>query len=209
MDQVTDQTNKPDLSDPQLNCGYSAEEIRGELARILSSRTFHTARGQCKFLAYAVTQFIAGRSDLIKECWIGREALGRGDSFDPRLDPIVRTQARKLRIRLAKYYETEGADASIRIEFHKGSYAPVFQRAPSAPAKSEAPALSAAFAAPADVPEERAALAQPPLTFPSTPILEQPVEQPRPFIRNPAVLAISLCLLIFAVAVATYSWFSD
>jgi hypothetical protein len=205
MDQVTDQAIKPEISDPQLNCGFSAEEIRGELARILSSRTFHTARGQCKFLAYAVTQFIAGRSDLIKECWIGREALGRGDSFDPRLDPIVRTQARKLRIRLAKYYETEGANAPIRIEFHKGSYAPVFLRAPG---RSEAtvPAQSATFAAPADVPEERAAPSPPPLTSPSAPIPQQSVERPSLVVRNPAVLAISLCVLIFAVAIVTYRW---
>jgi hypothetical protein len=208
MDQVTNQATKPELSDPQLNCGFSAEEIRTELARILSSRTFHTARGQCKFLAYAVTQFIAGRSDLIKECWIGREALGRGDSFDPRLDPIVRTQARKLRIRLAKYYETEGADALIRIEFHKGSYAPVFQRVLSRP-EATIPAQSATFAAPVDVPEERAAPIPPPSTFPSAPSLQKSVERPSLLVRNPAVLAISLCVLIFAVAIVTYRWLSD
>ena len=44
--------------------------------------------------------------------------------FDPRLDSIVRTEARKLRTRLAKYYETEGRDQHLRIGFRKGSYVP-------------------------------------------------------------------------------------
>jgi hypothetical protein len=207
------QTNKPEMSDPPLDSGISAGEVRAELAKILSSRTFHTARGQSKFLAYAVTQFVAGRSDLIKESWIGREALGRGDSFDPRLDPIVRTQARKLRIRLAKYYETEGADAPIRIAFYKGSYAPVFERAQK---KSEpaAPAQSTSFTGSVDVPHERVALAQPPVSLPPPRAPEQPSWFVRNFLmrnlmRNPAVLAISLWLLIFAAALATYAWLAD
>ena len=116
---------------PQLGCGISAEEIRSALSKILSSRTFKSARGQSKFLAYVVAQSIAGRFELIKEYWVGREALGRGDSFDPRRDPIVRTQARKLRLRLAKYYQTEGAYDQILIQFPKGSYVPVYQRAQS------------------------------------------------------------------------------
>ena len=120
---------KPEFSDPQLGCGISAEEIRSALSKILSSRTFKSARGQSKFLAYVVTQSIDGRFELIKEYWVGREALGRGDSFDPRRDPIVRTQARKLRLRLAKYYQTEGAYDQIFIEFPKGSYVPVYRRA--------------------------------------------------------------------------------
>jgi hypothetical protein len=123
-----DQETNPDLSvSPR---GISADEIRSTLTKMLSSRTFKSARGQSKFLAYAVTQSIGGHSEMIKEYWIGRDALGRGESFDPRHDPIVRTQARKLRLRLAKYYQTEGASDQIYIEFRKGSYVPVFQRAP-------------------------------------------------------------------------------
>jgi hypothetical protein len=143
---------KPETSDPQLLSGISAEEISAALTKMLASRTFQSARGQSKFLAYAVTQFIAGHSELIKEYWIGREALGRGDSFDPRRDPIVRTQARKLRLRLAKYYQTEGAQDQIYIEFPKGSYVPIFQRAvdapkASAPQEASAPAIAEAVRA--------------------------------------------------------------
>src|SRR5206468_3081782 len=49
-------------------------------------------------------------------------------SFDPRTDPIVRVQARRLRARLTRYYEEEGRHEEIRIELPKGSYAPVFHR---------------------------------------------------------------------------------
>ena len=65
---------------------------------------------------------------LLKEYVIATEALGREGSFDPRLDPIVRTEARKLRARLAKYYQTEGSSDPLRVEFPKGSYVPFFMR---------------------------------------------------------------------------------
>ena len=74
---------------------------------------------------------IAGRGQKVKEYVIGAEVFGRGESFDPRLDPIVRTEARKLRARLEKYYETlarEPGEDAVRIELHKGSYVPAFTR---------------------------------------------------------------------------------
>jgi hypothetical protein len=100
--------------------------IRGELERILSSRAFRLATGQARFLKYAVEQTIAGQH--IKEQSIGSEAFGRGPLFDSRLDPIVRTQALKLRAKLARYYETNGVNDDIRIEMIKGSYNPRFRR---------------------------------------------------------------------------------
>jgi TolB-like protein/Tfp pilus assembly protein PilF len=105
------------------------EEVRHALEQVLGSRTFRVAQGQQAFLKYTVQEVLAGRGQQIKEYLIGTEALGRGESFDPRLDPIVRTQARKLRTRLALYYETQGSGDVLRIEFRKGSYAPSFRRA--------------------------------------------------------------------------------
>jgi TolB-like protein/Tfp pilus assembly protein PilF len=114
-----------------------AETIRRELEKILGSRTFRSAQSQSRFLRYAVEETIAGRGHMVKEYVIGAEVFGRGASFDPRLDPIVRTEARKLRARLDKYYEGEARDTledPVRIEFHKGSYVPTFSRVvPSAP----------------------------------------------------------------------------
>ncbi len=122
----------------------SAEAIRRELGKILGSRTFRSAQSQSRFLRFAVEQTIAGRGHTVKEYVIGAEVFGRGEAFDPRLDPIVRTEARKLRARLDKYYEAEAQDTvadPVRIEFHKGSYVPTFSRVvPSPPQPPISPA---------------------------------------------------------------------
>lgn len=101
-------------------------EIRRSLERLLESRAFRAAHGQRRFLKYVVEETLAGRGQQIKEFTVGVEAFERGESFDPRVDPIIRTEARKLRARLAKYYEEEGKSDPIRIELPKGSYVPVF-----------------------------------------------------------------------------------
>ncbi len=189
---------KPETSDPQLLCDISAEEIGCALTKMLASSTFQSARGQSKFLAYAVTQFIAGHPELIKEYWIGREALGRGDSFDPRHDPIVRTQARKLRLRLAKYYQTEGVHDQIYIEFPKGSYVPVFQRAPG---QAERVVVAQMPSAPqAVIPGD-----------PSPPVIVEAanVAEESSFIRNSMALGIPICVIGGAIALAIYRWLSN
>jgi len=104
-----------------------AETVRQQLEKVLASRAFRAAKGQKNFLRYAVEQTIAGRGNEIKEYSVGVEVFNRGESFDPRLDPIVRIEARNLRLRLAKYYLGEGEHDDLRIEFSKGSYAPSFR----------------------------------------------------------------------------------
>jgi hypothetical protein len=47
--------------------------------------------------------------------------FGRDPSFDPRHSSIVRTEARKLRARLAKYYRIEGREDPVRIELPLGT----------------------------------------------------------------------------------------
>jgi len=117
------------IADPQggLIHSRSAAEVKAELKRLLDSRTFRAAERQKDFLRYTVEQRLEGHADRIKEYSIATEVFHRGDSFDPRLDPIVRIEARKLRLRLAKYYSSEGERDPIRIEFPKGGYAPVFR----------------------------------------------------------------------------------
>jgi TolB-like protein/Tfp pilus assembly protein PilF len=117
-----------DVGQPQASASEAL--IRYHLQRVLASRTFRAAEGQRNFLRYTVEQTIAGRSDLIKEFSVGIEVFHRGASFDPRIDNIVRSEARKLRLRLAKYYSSEGAQDQIRFEFPKGSYAPSIQPVP-------------------------------------------------------------------------------
>ena len=107
----------------------SPDLIHREMEKIIASRTFRTASAQRNFLRYVVTEAVQGRSELLKEYSIGVAVFQKREAFDPRLDSIVRTEAHKLRARLAKYYEIEGREDVLRIEIPVGKYAPVFKPA--------------------------------------------------------------------------------
>jgi TolB-like protein/Flp pilus assembly protein TadD len=103
--------------------------IRSELERILGSRTFQGAEAQKKFLRYVVENVVDQGATHIKEVSIGIDVFARGEQFDPRIDTIVRVEARKLRTRLSRYYETEGAADPIRVVFPARGYTPSFRYA--------------------------------------------------------------------------------
>ena len=84
------------------NVAATTDAVRGELERILSSQTFRYAVSQKRFLAHVVQEVLAGRGGLLKEYSIGVEVLGKGEQFDPRLNAIVRLEARKIRRNLQK-----------------------------------------------------------------------------------------------------------
>jgi len=92
----------------------------------LTSPVFTPAPRLCRFLQFVVEETLAGRSSSVKEYTIGAVVFGRGAEFSPRTDPIVRVQARNLRVRLERYYAGPGADDPLRIELPKGAYVPVF-----------------------------------------------------------------------------------
>src|SRR3954451_10482712 len=102
------------------------EAIRAALQRIVSSPQLESSPSLCRFLRYVVEETLAGRGGQIKEYSLGAEVFARGDDFDPRIDPIVRVQARNLRARMAKYYEGTGADEGVFIDLPKRTYVPVF-----------------------------------------------------------------------------------
>lgn len=103
------------------------EAVQAELDRILASDTFRVAVRSRALLRFIVEETIHGRADRLKDYVLGSEALGRGDEFDPRTDPIARVEASRLRSRLDVYYATEGADDAVRISVPKGGYTPVFE----------------------------------------------------------------------------------
>src|SRR5260370_37019519 len=114
--------------------------VNDQLALIIKSRTLVSSPSLCRFLRYIVEEPLAGRASGIKEQVLGLEVFDRGPDFNPRLDPIVRVQARNLRSRMAKYYEGPGQADPIRIELPKGTYIPVFhQVGPAAPELAAAP----------------------------------------------------------------------
>src|SRR5580765_175252 len=102
--------------------------VRPQLDRILSSPTFQQVDRLKRFLTFITVEALSGRSDQLKEYVIGVQVFGKEASFDPRTDPIVRVQARRLRARLVSYYRDAGQNDDIVIELPKGGYAPVFKR---------------------------------------------------------------------------------
>lgn len=98
----------------------TTREVRSELTRVLSSADFAASPQLSKFLAFVVHETLEGRGAHIKERTIAVQALDRDRTFDPRLDPIVRMAAGKLRKALERYYGNKGNNNRLRIEVPKG-----------------------------------------------------------------------------------------
>src|SRR5579859_5504715 len=109
--------------------------VTEQLDRILASKAFRQADRLKRFLTFIVEETIAGRGERLKEYVVGVEVFGKPESFDPRNDPIVRVQARRLRAQLTRYYREEAVESVILIELPKGGYAPVFRQQRSAPVR--------------------------------------------------------------------------
>jgi serine/threonine-protein kinase len=123
----------------------SADTVsRQQLERILTSVTFRQVDRLKRFLGFIVSEALAGRGNQLKEYVIGVQVFDKDSSFDPRADPIVRVQARRLRARLVRYYREEGGADALMIELPKGGYAPVFKNrdASSAGRRSIGPTLA-------------------------------------------------------------------
>ncbi len=137
----------------------STAEVRRELEAALDSKEFRDAPRMAQFLRYIVEESLAGRSDGLKEYTIGVAVFGRRESFDPRLDPVVRVQARNLRHRLARFYAREKCESGVIISVPLGGYAPHFgvrprnETAPGekAPDPIEFPVLPAAPSPPSEL----------------------------------------------------------
>jgi Tol biopolymer transport system component len=116
-----------------------SEQARAQLHRILGSAAFADAARAQAFLRFIVTLVLEQRASEIKEYLIAVQVLGRQPSFDPKSDPIVRVEARRLRDRLRSYYEDEGRSDPILISLPKGRYVPEFlERAPALSASRKA-----------------------------------------------------------------------
>ena len=68
---------------------------------------------------------------MLKESVIGVEVFGRSPGYDPKTDPIVRVQARRLRAKLDAWYLTGGQASAVRIALPKGGYTPEFGPPPA------------------------------------------------------------------------------
>lgn len=105
----------------------STEDVLSHLQLILTSDVFSGAARQQRLLRHLVERRLQGKSSELKEYTLGVEVFDRGEDFDPRLDPIVRVEASRLRSRLQKYYDSTGGAERVRISLPRGAYVPSFE----------------------------------------------------------------------------------
>ena len=115
----------------------SPAEARAQVTRILTSRHFSKAGRLKRFLHFVTEETLKGLAAGIKETVIGVEVFDRRSAtYDPRIDPIVRVQAGRVRAKLDEYYAQEGAGDAVLIELPIGQYVPRFGvRSPATVAK--------------------------------------------------------------------------
>src|SRR5262252_5277039 len=104
-----------------------AQSVRQQLERVLASPGFARNARLSKFLRFVVEGHLGGKDKELKESVIAIEVFGRSTDFDSRLDPVVRTEAVRLRARLSDYYLKSGKADALVIELPKGGYVPRFR----------------------------------------------------------------------------------
>ncbi len=117
-----------------------SDAVLTQTEHLLSDPLFSHSPQLKRFLRFAVERTLAGEGQKLKEYTIAVEALGKPESFDPRLDSIVRVEARRLRHKLHLYYASRGASDNIFIRFEQGHYVPkVAKRSAASPVSNESP----------------------------------------------------------------------
>lgn len=109
------------------------EGARRQLDRVLKSPGFARNERMSRFLRFVVDRHLESRVDELKESVIAVEVFGRSPDFNPKRDPIVRTEAVRLRARLSEYYFGDGQGDALVIELPKGGYVPRFREAGAPP----------------------------------------------------------------------------
>jgi hypothetical protein len=124
---------EPSVARPE----YNESIVRLQLKKMLQSGAFARSKRARRFLRFAVEQALLGQPEQLKEYSIGLAVFDKPESFDPRMDAIVRVVARRLRLMVKNYYETEGRTDQLVIEFQTGSYAPKFRLRPGSESGEE------------------------------------------------------------------------
>src|SRR5215469_17777684 len=98
--------------------------IRDQLQRIFQSAIFARAERLQRFLRFIVEASLSHESESLKEYTIGVQVYDRRADYDPKTEPIVRNEARRLRSKLEEYYETVGRNDRVIIRVPAGGYVP-------------------------------------------------------------------------------------
>ena len=104
-----------------------AGDIRWELVqRVIESPHLISSARLRDFLLHVTACAIREAPEDATEQQIGIQVFQRSPGFNSSEDSIVRSQARLLRLKLAAYFNSEGASEPLIIEIPKGHYLPVF-----------------------------------------------------------------------------------
>jgi TolB-like protein len=120
-------SRKGTCSEAGVNPFPAEGDVHAQLQRILTSRFFSNSERLRRFISFAANHALSGNTQRLKERLVGLEVFDRRSSYDPRIDPIVRVEARRLRSKLKLYYASVGRGDQLLIEFPKGTYTPVFR----------------------------------------------------------------------------------
>src|SRR5439155_869985 len=111
------------------------EQFLAEIDRLIGSHVLHGSESLCKLLRYLAEHVLHHPGVPVKEYQIATEVFGRPADFDPQSDSTIRVQAGRLRMKLAEYYSSEGADDPIVVELPKGTYVLSFHQRAHAPVR--------------------------------------------------------------------------
>lgn len=103
------------------------------LERICASSQFQRSARLRELLCHLVRHGLAGDHAALKEAAVGHAIYGRPEGYNTNDDNIVRMGVSQLRRKLQEYFEDEGKSETLRFEFPKGSYVPVFNMYPPSP----------------------------------------------------------------------------
>lgn len=112
---------------------FEVSLIRDHLEKLRSNAAFSRSARLFAFLFYVVEETLAGRGRTLKELVVGDALYSGSAPYDPRIVSTVRVEARRLRRKLADYYDREGRTDPVRIDLPTGSYRPVFATGVSEP----------------------------------------------------------------------------
>ena len=104
-----------------------SDQFFQEVERVTKSHSLRGSESLCKLLLYLAKQSLNHPEAPLKEYQIATEVYGRNTDFDPQSDSTIRVQAGRLRLKLAEYYASEGANDPIVVKLPKGSYHLAFE----------------------------------------------------------------------------------
>ena len=140
-------------------------KLRAQVGRLAASAEFARADRMVQFLRYVVEKTLEGDRIALRERQIGISVFERPHDWDPKLDNIVRSEARRLRDKLEAYAAGNDPDETVRITMPTGGYGVHFEELVAKVAIAEQPA---AFPA------------EPPAIHPEQPSADGPILPQRP-----------------------------